>query len=206
MAEKYEKNKVIGPLIATLVELHKSEPEVFDSPERIKAVLVRQFPQLKDHTKCPNCDASMVKYDFKFDNLDARTLLAMAKVVRSKMNKGLNFTDANKVHVQSEITESYAAKSRTTQMSKLGLITKVKVKKDGKLVHDTKAGWLITKRGWEALSGKPVPKVVTVFRNEIVERSEDTITLSKALEDRPDEWYDPKEWVTYAGYSEGQII
>ena len=120
--------------------------------------LVRQFPGLNDPSHCANCDASMMEYTHEFDCVNAAMLVAMGKEVKRRIEKGLEFTVANQIHVQSLSGATYAMKSRTTQMSNLGLIAK--------LLNDEKrhigGTWVITRRGWAALRGERVPKMVKV--------------------------------------------
>lgn len=136
-----------------------------------REALRKALPGLDRPDKCVNCGASMQAYIFRFDYADIQLILAMAQMVKQRMAT-MPFTEANKVHVQSATTMSYAEKSRTTQSEKLGLIAKVR---DDNKKH-VRGTWLITKRGWAALKGEPVPAQVKVFRDEIVERYEDMLT------------------------------
>jgi hypothetical protein len=135
-----------------------------------------QWKSLHDKEHCPNCKASMVSYWFEFDMPNASMLVAMSRIVRARLEKDIPFTEANQIHVQTMNTASYAMKSRTTQMAKLGLITKVL--KDGK--HQS-GYWLITRRGWQALANMPVPKKVESFRNDIIERDEELTTIKQVF-------------------------
>lgn len=143
----------------------------------VAAKLLAQFPELLNKEKCANCGASMAMYIYTLDILDALLLFGMGRIV-SERSKKMPFTEANQVHLQTQLNRYYSVPSRSTQCSKLGLIAKVK-RKDG--THDQKAGWLITRRGFEFLAGKPVPKKVQSFRNEITERFEETTTLEEVM-------------------------
>lgn len=123
----------------------------------------------------------MAIYEHRIDTIDALLLVGMGKIVGERVKSGIPFTDANKVHIQSELNKYYSVASRTSWCAKLGLITKV-LKKDG--TQDQKAGWLITKRGFEFLAGKPVPAKVQTFRNKITERFDDTTTLWQIKHDK----------------------
>ena len=69
-----------------------------------------------------------------------------------------------------------------TIASKLGLVAKVMTKNDaGEMVHDRKAGWCITKRGYDFLLGEKIPRKVQVFHNQIQEHFDDTITISEII-------------------------
>jgi hypothetical protein len=136
-----------------------------------------QFPDLLNKERCANCNASMMAYVYQFDYLDAQLLIGMAGIVKQQL-AGKLFTEANKVHVQSAPFLTYAEKSRTTQCEKLGLVAKV-LDDDKKHIRGT---WLITKRGWVAMRGEPVPAKIKVFRDQIVERFEtDTTTISSIM-------------------------
>lgn len=164
----------IGAYTNILLAILRKNPALIQRGNEgvLKAHLVRELPQLKDRGTCVNCGASMAQYIFHFDILDAVLLLKMSQSVESKMKQGLPFNIANRVKVQ-DLDTGYAVKSRTTQASKLGLIAKYR-KDNGR---QESGMWLITKRGWEALQGKPVPAKVLVWRNKIAERFPETTTI-----------------------------
>lgn len=170
--------------------------------QEVKRVVAEHFPEVKNKAKCANCDANMAIYEFKIDSLDALLIYGMGQQVRRNLDDGLDFTEANQVHVQSKLNQYYSVASRTTQCRQLGLIAKVK-NEDGS--HNRKAGWLITKRGFEFLKNKPTPYLVTSFRNKIVDRSEKTITIKEALADRTTN-YDEHDWVNIDSYRQGKLL
>jgi hypothetical protein len=193
-SKKEYKDGRIKSLWPFLSELHKSNPKAFDDPAYLKAVVSQTWTHLKNGHECPNCGASMAVYAFSFDYHDAKLLLAVADEVIKNTKKGLVFTEANKVHVQKLSVNNYTIKSRTTQCAKLGLLAKVM--KNGKQVPGM---WLITRRGWEALGGKKIPKTVEVFRNSIQERGDEEITLQEVLNGRK-ESYDSTPYVRVMDY------
>lgn len=152
-----------------------SEKYGLDESE-IKANLVANFPELKDKTHCANCGESMSIYTYSVSYLDVKLLCLMADIVNRRIDGGMSFTEANKIHLQTEI-EDYTIISRQTITSKLGLIAKV-IKGN---VHDRKAGWVITKRGFDFLRGEKVPRMVNVFHNRIEERFDETISMAEVL-------------------------
>lgn len=155
----------------TLLE-GKTMPKIEDVVSGVR----QAFPTLKEKHRCYNCDASMVIKGYNITWIDVELLRGMARRVRMNQEKGMPFHEANKVHVQTQGLYN-AIECRTTVARYFGLITMVKTK-EGK--HDTKAGWLITKRGWDFLKGEPVPRKVHATRNKIVERfPDDTITIDK---------------------------
>lgn len=206
---KQFKKPHIGMFVSFLCEEYKLDPK------EVGAKLLRQFPELKNKEKCANCDASMAMYIYKLDSLDALLLFGMGKIVHEKLKNGATFKEANSVHLQTKLNTYYSVPSRSTQCSKLGLITKVK-REDGS--HDQKAGWLITRRGFEFLAGKRVPKQVQVFRNEITERYDETITFQEAMQSgkRGMEHIELRKYAEYdfsvleswsiSGYSQGRLL
>lgn len=160
----------IGAMVHYIADLHGLDEKY------LRAQLVAKFPELKNQEECANCKASMAEYIFSVSSLDALLLLEMGRSVDQRLKKGMSFTEANKVHISTAIKGTNS--SRQTISSKLGLITKVKDKEGN---HDRKAGWLITKRGFEFLANKPVPKQVQVFRNEIIERFDKYTTLDEVM-------------------------
>lgn len=160
-----------------MVQLHTERPEAFSNPAILKRIASERWKSLKDEDRCPNCKASMRSYRFEFDMPNASMLIAMARVIRENMKHVPTFTEANKVHVQSMPNPTYAMKSRTTQMAKLGLIAPFL--KNKKHVAGT---WVITARGWDALANIPVQKWVESFRNKITERSEELVTIKEVFE------------------------
>lgn len=159
----------------------------------LSARLVHAFPELKNKEKCANCGESMNIYEYKLDFLDSRLLVQMGKIVSIRLKKGMPFTEANKIHLPTEV-KNYTLVSRQSQVSKLGLIAKVKGK-DGR--HDRRAGWSITTRGFQFLAGKPVPAKVQVFRNTITERTDELISIDKINYDSHS-----SEGIEFANYKE----
>ena len=163
-------------MIASIV---KKNPGALENTDYLIACLVNTVPSIGVQEKCFNCGASMEEYTFNFDVLDALMLIAMANVVKKNMRQwaNLGFTECNKIHVPSMTKVTYAMKSRTTQMSKLGLVAKV-------MMHGSvqdRGRWAITKRGWAALRGELVPKTVVSWHGKIEERPNELTTLQDAL-------------------------
>lgn len=182
MAQKIEYHESkLGAFLQIISTLVKRNMGLLDNPSYFRATLEANIPELKDKETCPNCAASMKEYIYTFDAWDALLLLAMAKAVRSQMEKINDFTRSNQVLVPM-LPVSHATKCRTTQSAKLGLIAQLLTKK-GKRVPGC---WVITKRGWHALRGDPVPKRVKVWRKRIEERFEETITIEQALKSHSD--------------------
>lgn len=168
-----------------------------------------QFPELWIKEKCANCEASMAINTYKVDVVSLVLLKRMAEVFRKKLMSGLKFTDANKIHLVSEV-EGYTIVSHQSIVAKLGLIAKVR-NKAGK--HITSEGWLITKRGFDCLRGEKVPKSVSVFRNKIIERDLQTTTMAEVFaEYKKDQFksdvsnYSSSSWYTIKDYFPNDFV
>lgn len=175
--------------------------------------LVELYPELENSARCPNCDASMEQYRYSFRWHHAMLLIVMAREVRRRQQEGMDFHEANAVHVPT-LPTTHAVKCSTTQARLLGLVAKV-TKANGKQVGGT---WLITARGWAALRGEEVPEHVIAFRNSIEERTDETITLAQALatigqraavdprEAALQASYEPGDWYQFGGTHAGRLF
>lgn len=150
--------------------------------DKLEDFIFARFPEMAIETDCANCGSSMESYIFVLDCLDALLVYGMGEIIRKRMEKGIPFTEANAVHLQSELNRYYSVPSRSTQCAKLGLIAKVL---DGE-THNTKRGWLITARGWAFLRGEAVPAKVESFRNKIIVRYDETTTIDQAFQKHRD--------------------
>ena len=86
--------------------------------------------------------------------------------------------------------------------------------------------WLVTRWGWKALRGDPVPRQAKYFRGELIERSAETTTLQEMFKTHQEEvdrafargravksdyradvaGYDPAEWAEFDGHGEGKLF
>lgn len=189
-----------------LARLYAQHPDVFRNADLLRKEVERVWPALRDPSACPNCSENMLMYPVRFDYHKAQLLIQMAREVHENLDNGKSFTEANQVHVVS-MRGSDAVRHATSQARTLGLIAKVTTV-EGK--HDTKKGWLITRRGWAALRNEPVPAEVMVFRNRIVEvdgaPEAPTTTLGEVMSKSGGGLYTPEEWVASATTHEGAIL
>lgn len=203
----YNKGK-LPKLWDLLVAMHKKRPDIFEDAGLLKAHVAQVWEALKDPTHCPNCGENMTEYVHKLDFFNALLLKQMGDKVKENLNKGINFRDANMVHVVSQDFHD-CVRHRTTQCRTLGLIAKVK-NADGR--HDREKGWQITRRGFSALRGERVPAEVSVFRNRIEERPDVTVTLEEVFNGyRGDKRSlvgerDPMEWVNFGNIHDGAML
>ena len=225
-ASHYHPGK-LKPFAQIIARAVQRNPNLANNPDMLWATVVAAVPGLGKKDTCPNCSASMQEYIFEFDLMDALLLFSMARQVQLRLNTrdehgdDRTFTAANQVKT-TQLTTSYAARSRTTQCSKLGLVAKLK----GANGHQVPGTWVITKRGWAALRGEEVPKSVRVWRGQILERPEETITIGEALRNHQEKVrdlykrgktvktdhtgafsdYNPNEWVHFAGTHQGEVL
>lgn len=222
MSKKTYHGGKLKPIIQIVARLVQVNPTLADDPGLLYATVATHISEIKETEKCANCGASMLEYIFEFDVLDALLLIAMGKEVQRQLQEGIPFTEANKVRIQHLNVASYAMKSRTTQMSKLGLVAKYK----GSNGRHLPGHWVVTKRGFEALAGKLVPKSVRVWRGHIEERPDHLTTLTEALNSHRDKvvsqirrgknvktdyrneiaQYKVEDWVHFAGVHEGRLF
>lgn len=188
MTEKEYAKGNMSRMVIFLAETYKFD--VSEAAEKMKEA----FPELKNKSVCPNCKASMEQYWYNMTNINALLLLQMGNVVKRNMRNGQAFHEANQVHISTEIKD-YAIASSQTLCSKLGLIAKI-LNEDG--THDRSKGWLITTRGFAFLRGEPIPKKVKVWRNEIQERCEETVTIGELFAGTVTS-YSANDWVEFAG-------
>ena len=88
-----------------------------------------QHPELEDKTKCPNCESSMLERIYEPTLFHGLLLLAMAREVRSRQEKGATFTDANNIHIPTLATTD-AIRHSITQASYLNLVAQQKKAKN----------------------------------------------------------------------------
>lgn len=185
----------IRPLIQIMAGAIKKNPALLDNHDYLMAQLSTMIAGFSDPSKCFLCDASMVRRVRRPDHYIVMLLQETGRIVARRTGRGVGFTEANKVHINSEENIPHDAKGQTGIASALGLIAPV----DGMPGH-----WAITTRGWAGLRGEPVPAWVELFRGAIVGRSETMITFA-AVESkykgtkRYGATYDPREWQQVAG-------
>lgn len=171
--EEYHANK-IWPIIQVACRIVQNEPAILDDMPRFKAMLGISVPELKNHAKCAGCDRSMKVTVYEADLHDGLLILAMARVVRENINKGMNFTEANRVHIPT-LGASQATLKRQTKCDYLGLVKQ----------PDDWSGtgfWVLTSWAWKALRGDPIPRAAKYWEGHMLDRSEETITLDEMFQ------------------------
>lgn len=185
-----------------LVQMHQKNPSIFENADMLRYQVAQVWKALADKDHCPNCKASMAMYRRKIDYFIVSLVVSMGRIVKHNQTKGMGFTAANSVHVNADDRIPHNAKNMTGIASALGLIAPVEGAKE--------ARWLITSRGWAALRGERVPASVVTFRDEIVERPEETTTFAEALEKsrtgEKKDIYNPREWYEQAGMANSPVL
>lgn len=137
-------------------------------------------------------------YRRRVDYFIVSLVTAMGKIVRSNLADGQRFTEANNVHVNADERIPHNARNMTGIASALGLIAPA----------EESAHWVITRRGFQALRGEGVIDWVITFRDEVIDRSEKTITFRDVLLKKKDndvDMGDPEEWYEVAEVAEGAL-
>lgn len=207
----------IKNLVDSVIAYMKKNPDA--SPEDVHRGLMMagqrdDHPHLKGYGRkdpCFNCGRSMKISVYTADVGHALLLLAMAKAVREETRKGIEFTKANRVHID-RLPIDTSTKKRQSQLGYLGLIKPAASGRSGY--------WLITAWGWKALRGEPIPRSVKYWNRHLIERSPETTTLGEMMRTHREKieqtirrgravkiadhrsdfaGYEPAEWAEYAG-------
>jgi len=193
--EKYHPGKIVK-LWDYLVELHKTNPEVFQADgEFLRQHVARsRWSLLNQKEQCPSCLASMKMYKRKPDYFVVSLVRSMGSIVEENLKNSQTLTEANQVHVNADNRIPHNARNMTGIASALGLIAP----------GIETAHWVITRRGFDALGNRPIPDWVVTFRDEIVERSDTTTTFADVMAKR-EKKYEPQDWYEIAGLAEGSV-
>lgn len=194
-----------GRFFNTTLDVLRKEPELLqpENFDRFRAIMYKALPELADKEHCPNCKASMAMYKRQVHYQNAGLVVYMAEIVRHNLTKGMTLNQANRVHVNAEERIPHNMRCVAGNTSDLGLITEVK--------DSDKAEWLITRRGFAALRGEPIPKWVIMFRGEIQERSEETTTFTEVMKNRKrrdstEDLFDPKKYYEIENFAQGALL
>lgn len=199
----------IWPAIKIACRVVQNQPEILDDELRFKVTLAQLIPELRDKSKCLGCGRSMKITIYEADLHDALLILAMAKQVRDNIAKGMQFTEANKVHIPT-LNATNATIKRQTKCDYLGLI------KQPENWRGTGC-WLLTRWGWKAIRGEEISKSVKYWEGNLIGRSEAKITIIEMFKKHKDlveraiakkkaikadyrfrfEGYNPKDWMEF---------
>lgn len=116
---------------------------------------------------CPCCGHKLAIYKYRANKSAAVMLRKIADRVKDSGVKQVNYDD---------IPVPHALHSQRSKLRQHGLIAKYK--ENGTHVANM---WVITNKGWDWLTGKPIPAVVLVFDNQVLGHDGGEITISEAL-------------------------
>lgn len=210
----------IKPLVEMVAAIVAKDPSLAQDLPRLHSTIKVNAPEgYGVRENCFNCKRSMKINRYTAGIGHALLLNAMAKVVREETRKGLDFTHANRVHIDRLMIPT-SIKKQQSQAGYLGLIKPV--------VVDKRSGyWLITAWGWKALRNEPIPEWVKYWSGHLIERAETTTTFSAMMQTHTDkikeqirlgkavkqmdhrseiEAYNPVEWAEYAGVVDQGIL
>lgn len=206
------------PFMQIIARLVQRNPALADNPDYLMAQVITSVPELADKTKCANCGTSMRIVEYTADLHDALLILAMARKVDENLNKGMTFTEANKVHMPT-LAVSNTTSKRQTKCDYLGLV------KQPEALRNT-GYWVLTNWAWKALKGEPIPRSAYYWQGEMQGRSTETTTLSQMFKTHVDLVqnaiahsktvradyrgqigdYEPSQWVKYYGVKDGELF
>jgi hypothetical protein len=205
--EEYQATK-IRPIVQLAARMVQKHPDMADNMDYLWTNVTRSVPGLGDKSKCGGCGRSMKITIYEADLHDALLILAMARKVRENLEKGIAFTDANKVHIPT-LEATQATLKRQTKCDYLGLVKQPENWRGS-------GYWLLTGWAWKALRGEQIPKATKYWEGNLLGRSEATTTLSEMFERHRDlvklalakqkavkadyrakfEDYNPSDWTT----------
>lgn len=207
----------IKNLVELVARIVADDPKIATDPERLHATLSVNLEGYGKRDKCFNCKRSMKITEYVADLHDGLLLFAMARTVKHNMEKGMDFTEANKVHLPT-LEASNATLKRNTKCDYLGLV------KQPENWRGT-GYWLLTGWAWKALRGDAIPKSAKYWEGKMIGRSEETTTLAamfkthldtvqRAIEKRKAvkadyravvNDYQPSEWSSFGGFINDEV-
>lgn len=122
---------------------------------------------------CDRCGQTIKFYRYKVSHSHCNFLRAMADRVR---DTGINDVDIGDINI------AYSVRSQVTKMRQHGLIARVKGNTGAQIARR----WLITKKGWDFLTGKPIPDYVIVFNNQVLGHDGEGVTIHQVLGEKFD--------------------
>lgn len=98
--KEYQATK-IRSLVQIAARIAAEDPTIVENMDYLWARLSMRVPEIKEIEKCFGCGRSMKVTIYEADLHDALLILTMAREVKKNLDNGLNFTEANKVHIPS---------------------------------------------------------------------------------------------------------
>lgn len=139
----------------------------------LHALIEKVEPEYGDPSRCFNCGAGMHLNIYEVDVEMCLLVRRMALEVDGELKKGTPFTQANLTHVM-RLETSDAIRHAITRARYMGLVAQ-----SPKMRHS--GLWAITRWGYRLLAGGAVPRTAVYWRQQLLERSKETVTMEQAL-------------------------
>lgn len=124
--------------------------------------------------KCKCCGRKIVLYKYKIAPAMVYLLKDFARITQRQVSEGKSdprSVDAN------DIDRPFSVRAQITKLRFHGLLAKVK---DDRGVQ-VRRMWVVTKKGWRFLAGKPVEAQVTVYNNVVLGHSGGLCVIDQIL-------------------------
>lgn len=208
----------IKSLVEMVAELVARNPHLAEDKTLLHATIKANTDGYGVRETCFNCKRSMKITTYTADLLDGLLILAMAREVKNNLSTGIQFTEANKVHLPTLETTQGILK-RNTKCDYLGLIKQPKNWRGS-------GYWVLTGWAWKALKGDEIPKSAKYWEGHMIGRSEEMTTLTEMFKTHGDivdrairlrkhvrsdyrtnfKEYSPSDWSEFGGYVEQQEL
>lgn len=116
--------------------------------------------------RCTTCNRVLSIYRYKVNRSMVAFLRAAAKSVK---DSGKNDFDASTLGI------AYSVRTQSSKIRQHGLIARVK----GPDGTQLPSRWLITRKGWDFLSGEAIPAKVIVFENQVIGHDGGAISINE---------------------------
>lgn len=123
---------------------------------------------------CKCCGRKIVLYKYKITPGMVYLLKNFAHITRRQVSEGKSdprSVDAN------DIDRPFSIRAQVTKLRVHGLVAKVKNEKGVQVPRM----WVVTKKGWKFLAGKPVQARVTVYNNVVIGHSGGLCVIDQIL-------------------------
>lgn len=122
--------------------------------------------------KCGHCFQTIKIYRYKLNRVHALFMRALGDAVR---NQGVNDVDLGTINIP------YSMRTQNSKLRQHGLIARVKDARGVQLPRR----WLVTHKGWDFLSGKPVQEKVVIYNNQVLGHDGSMVSIHDVLGEKP---------------------
>ena len=123
---------------------------------------------------CKCCGRKIVLYKYKIAPAMVYLLKDFARITQRQVSEGKS--DPRSVDVD-EIDRPFSVRAQITKLRFHGLLAKVKDERGVQV----RRMWVVTKKGWRFLAGKPVEAQVTVYNNVVIGHSGGLCVIDQIL-------------------------